>query len=298
MVQSFKFAVVRLSPGGVRDERINVGLAVFSDDDIDVRLTPRLDKIRVLSAALDQEIIRELSDSIAQRDLETRVAGVLDANARRVSIGDVGPLVLSTLGTFTCSSEREYEARIESIFAAVINPEPAAPIVREKKSKVLTQLKKALREQKVLARNDEGLGSHRVVPNLLLADGLVADLVLKNGNMHVFETVDISSSQTTARKAVTDIAVSALVLEQARIVFGQNDTRARLIYEASSSVESAARSCLEAAAHQGAELINWASNSDKIKLVNSIALLAIPSETSKDRAKRLSGRGTGELKLA
>ena len=38
MVQSFRFAVVRLSPEGVRDERVNVGAVVFSDDAVDVQL--------------------------------------------------------------------------------------------------------------------------------------------------------------------------------------------------------------------------------------------------------------------
>ncbi|MCW2365496.1 hypothetical protein M2341_000943 [Sphingobium sp. B7D2B] len=297
MVQSFKFAVVRLSPGGVRDERINVGLAVFSENDIDLRLTQRLDKIRVLSASLDQSILRELADTLVSRDFDLRAAGIHDAEARRHSIGSVGPLTFSHLGTFTCSSEREYGARIDSIFESIINPEPAPPVVREKRSKLLTQLKRALRKQRVLAKADEGLSSHRVVPNLMLADGLIADLALKNGRMHIFETVDISAPQTTARKAVSDIAVSALVLEQARIVFGEKDTKARLVYSACSTLEKAAHSCLEAAAHQGAELINWSSDADKIKLVYSIASLAIPTETARERSKRLADQDTFQLKL-
>ena len=118
-----------------------------------------------------------------------------------------------------------------------------------------------------------------------LADGLIADLVLKNGKMHVFETVDVSEPDTSAKRAVSDIAVSALVLEQARIKFGDEQTNSRLIYAASASVEAAARSCLQAAEHQGAELYNWSSVQDQVRLIASITSLATPIETRRGRGR-------------
>lgn len=298
MVQSYKFAIVRLAPEGVRDERINIGAVVFGHDDVDVRLPRRLDKARVISAALDHDAIRELAETISARDFEIRQAGISDPEARLRAIGRIGPLTLSRLGAFACSSEREYEARLSSIFQSIVEPEPAPKLPRLKRSRLLTQLKRALREERVLAAKDEDLTSHRVVAGVPLAEGLVADLVLKNGAMHVFETVDVSSDDTTARKVVTDIAVSALILEQARISFGDSETTTRLVYEASTSMESAARSCLEAAAHQGAELINWASTSDRIKLVTTIASLAVPVARKQDRAKRTERSDSPKLRLA
>lgn len=298
MVQSFRFAIVRLAPEGVRDERINIGAVIFSDDAVDIRLPRRLDKARVISAALDRRGLHELSETIATRDIDLRNAGIRDADARSRAIGRVGPLTLSGLGTFTCLNEREYEARISSILQSIVDPEPALRAARSKRSRVLTQLKRALREERVLAKSDEDLMSRRVVSSLLLADGLVADLVLKNGAMHVFETVDVSSAEATARKAVSDIAVSALVLEQARINFGEDGTKTRLVYEASVSVENAAQTCLDAAAHQGAELINWASTADRIRLITTITSLAVPFETRRDKAKRLAGSDLPKLRLA
>ena len=298
MVQSFKFAIVRLAPEGVREEQINVGLAVFSGDDIDIRLPRRLDKVRVISASLDQNAIRELTNALLTRDLDLRQAGISDAEARARAIGRVGPLTLSRAGTFTSSDQREYEARVESIFQSIIDPEPAPKSARRKTSRVLSQLKRALREERVLARSGEDFFSHRVVSNVILGDGLVADLVLKNGRMHVFETVDISANSVSPRKAVSDIAVSALVLEQARIKYGERETKGKLIYEASTLVERAAKTCLDAAAHQGAELINWASTNDKIKLISSITSLATPIELPRDRAKRFVNSEAPYLRLA
>lgn len=298
MGRSYKFAIIRLAPEGVREERINIGAVVFSDEGVDIRLPRRLDKARVISAALDHSAMRELADAISTRDIGICSAGIYDPDARARSIGRVGPLTLSDLGTFSCVNDREYEARINSILQTIVDPEPAAKAARAKRSRLVTQLKRALREERVLAKRDEGLGSHRVVSGVQLADGLVADFVLKNGAMHVFETVDASTAEASLRKAVTDIAVSALVLEQARINFGSDGTSTRLIYDASPSVESAAQSCLDAAAHQGAELINWASTADRIKLITTITSLAVPLEKLSQRAKRADADRLPRLRLA
>ncbi len=298
MGRSFSFAIVRLAPQGVRDERINIGAVVFADDGIDMRLPRRLDKLRVISAALTQASIRDLADAIVARDIETRVAGIGDPEGRRRAIGRVGPLTFSELGKFAADSQVEYESRIASIFSSVINPEPPSRSIYHKRSRLLTQLKRALREEKVLARKGEDIHSHRVVPRLMLAEGLIADLALQNGAMHIIETVDVSDEDASIRRAVQDIAVSALVLEQARINFGEKKTKTRLVYSASPVIERSAQSCLDAAAHQGAELINWASTADQIKFITTIRSLATPTESKRERAKRFVSHEAPKLKLA
>lgn len=298
MERSFKFSILRLFSGGVRDERINIGLAIFSDEGVDVRLPNRLDKARVISAALDQSVIRDIADYIVDRDMEVLASGIGDAEARVRAIGKVGPVSLSEVGQFRSGDASQYEARVTSLFRAIIDPERAPPATKAKRSRLLTELKKALRSEKVLARKDEGISSHRVVANYELAEGLVADLALRNGAMHVIETVDVSHDETSLRKAVTDIAVSALVLEQARISFGESSTRTRLVYNALPTVEAAAKTCLDAAAHQGAELINWASASDQVRLISTLADLAVRSETAQERKRRIDREGWPRLRLA
>jgi len=296
--RSFNFSIVRLAPGGVRDERINVGLAIFREDGVDVRLPATLGKIRAISGALDQSAIRELAKAIDDRDTEIRTAGIDDPEARVRAIGNLGPIQLSELGTFQSNSLSEYEDRVAAIFRSIVDPEPASRTFRSKKSRLLTDLKKLLRSQRVLAKGDEDIRSHRIVSNYSLAEGLTADLALKNGVMHIVETVDVSSDDATARKAVSDIAVSALVLEQARINFGANGTKTRLVYSAMPTVETAAKTCLEAAEHQGAQLYNWASSADQISLIYSLSKLAIPRETAADRRRRLEQGDGARLKMA
>ncbi|MEI9916617.1 MAG: hypothetical protein WDN29_13405 [Methylovirgula sp.] len=106
---------------------------------------------------------------------------------------------------------------------------------------MLTQMKQTFKRERILAKKNEDLSSHRLLANYELDEGIIADLVLKNGAMHVIETVDASSDLETARKAIAEIAVSALILERARMKFEGQELRGKLIYEANSNLERIAR---------------------------------------------------------
>ena len=281
MAASYRFAVARFSPDDARGERLNIGLLVANGQQIDARLSKRLEKLRAISAAVDPDTIRQLLTNTALiagqdgTDFEAALSGV-----------EPGPLSFSQAGTFVAESPSAYEARIESIMRALVDPEPAPFKAREKRSRLLTSLKGVLRRERVLAQKGEGLSSHRVVPQYQLDEGLVADLVLKNGAMHIVETVDVTGREDQVRRAVSEIAVAALVLERARMKFGEEQTKTRLVFNASTSLEKAAMPSLDAAEHQGAELINWASANDRERFVHAMTTLAEPLP-SKRRAKRI-----------
>lgn len=289
MANFYNYAIVRLAPDDVRDERINIGIVVFADTGLDLRVAKRLDKVRAISAALDSQSLRELLDNIREMDKHL-VLNEIPAVAKRAElISRIGPLGLSQLGTFVADSADAYEARIESLMRALIEPEIAPSKIREKRSNLLTQVKQQFKQDRVLARKDEDISSHRIVTNYQLERGLIADLVLQNGAMHVIETVDASGDEDSLRKTVGEIGIAALVLEQARMKFG-SDTKARLVYNASIALEQVARPSLEAAAHQGAELVNWANAEERERFVHSISSLATPTERKRGTHSVVNGR--------
>jgi len=146
-------------------------------------------------------------------------------------------------------------------------------------------LKKALRTERILAKKGEGLEAHRVVPNHRIAEGLTADLLLKNGAFHVVEAVDASIDETPLRRMISDVAVSALVLERARMTFGQQQTYTQLVYRASSAAEAIIAPSLQAAEHQGARLLNWDSSDDQRKLLAYLSSFAEPLSKGTGRAQ-------------
>jgi hypothetical protein len=284
MAQLYKFAIIRIADGA-RGEALNVGLAIFNGDRLDVRVAKRLDKLRALSAAIDAQHVREALGALPELDAQLASAGHSSPTERAKMLANLGPLKLSELGTFVAEDVGAYETRVASTLRHLVDPEPALPRVKRRSSRLLTQLKHAFRQEKVLAQKDENLDSHRIVPAFELDEGLVADLVLKNGATHVVETVDVSTEEVSTRRAISEIAVAALVLERARMKFGEDETRSRLVYNASSNIERAAQPSLDAAAHQGAELVNWASTDERARFIHSLASIAEPRRRARPRVR-------------
>lgn len=276
MARCYKFALLRVVASAPRDERLNVGLAVILERSLDVRMLRSLGKLNALSLAFDADSVRSAGDRL--KDLDRSFSKPDDTEEIRLArIAEMVPFEFSPLGHFYAQSPEAYEQQISFALRSFVEPEPAPKTpTRGKATKLAVSLRQAFRKDRVLAQRGEDLGAHRVVPNVALAPGLVADFVLKNGAMHVIETVDASGDASTAIRAIKDIALSALTIEQARMSYGENATIGRLVYHASAEAEALATSALLAAEHQRIELLNWASADDQRKLLTTISTLAIP----------------------
>lgn len=291
MALSYKFAIIRLAPEDGRDERLNIGAIVFNDKGLDIHWARRLDKVRAISAGVDTNSIRDLVEGIRRLDAKKLDSGTEDAQQRLDAVRRLGPISLSELGSFVANDSDAYQARVAALLKHLVDAEPAPRRVREKRSRLLTQLKKEFRRERILAQKDETIDSHRIVAGLELDEGLVADLALKNGAMHIIETVDASSEDEAARTAIAGVGVAALVLERARMRFGESQTKARLVYSASAMLEKVTAPALEAAHNQGAELINWHSQGDRGKFLAEINTLAEP-RPRKRRSRSAGGSAT------
>lgn len=283
MARWYNFAVARLAAHPNRDERLNVGLIVFADDGLDIRPAKNLEKVRAISAAVDVTVVRSSIYRLDELDKLIRTEGALDVTERLEALKTISPLDFSSIGRFESHSASSYELAISQILKQLVEPETALAQKPVRRSRLLSSIKATLKGERVLARKGEDLSAHRFVSGWPLAEGLSADLLLKNGCMHVIETVDAQAEDVSVRKLVSDIAVSALVLEQARMTFGADQTTGRLVYSASATNEDIAKPSLLAAEHQGAKLINWASHDDRLRLISDIIKLAVPFETKADK---------------
>jgi hypothetical protein len=292
MARWYNFSIATLAAHPARNERLNVAVVVFNGSGLDVRPAKNLDKVRAISAAIDSEILRSSLFRMEQTDRILSADGFVDDAERLANLRTLSPFELAPMGRFEAPSDSAYERSIAEILAKFVEPEPAPFKKSMRRSRLLSSIKAAFKDERVLARRGEDLSAHRVVSGWQLAEGLSADLVLQNGLMHVIETVDAQSDEITARKIIQDIAVSALVLEQARMTFGESGTNARLVYSASSMREAVVTPSLRAAEHQGAKLINWASHEDRRSFISEIAFLATPIERSNKGIRPLINSGT------
>ena len=298
MSRCYKYAVARFSAHRLRGERLNIGLVVLKNNVLDVRLPKSLDKLHAISGALDIGLVREVVEQLP--NLYSYIVTQEDGdNARLSMLAELSAVDFSPAGELTVSSEAQYEEQVGLLVTNLVEPEPAPPrVVRSRHTKLLADVKTAFRSERVLARKGEGLEAHRIVANHKIAEGLPADLILKNGALHIIETVDATQNDILSMRLIYSIAKSALVFEQARMQFGTDGTKPRLVYKASSSLESFISPSLEAAEHQGATLVNWESRDDRVRFVVELSSLAQPvADLGKAADQRLHASIQPKFKL-
>jgi hypothetical protein len=272
MEHCYKFAVLRLSPIGSRDERLNIGVAVFQENFLDLRIAKRLEKVKSISNAIDVTVLRSLVDNLKKIDSFSLDRGE-NVESRRLELSMVSPISLSKLGQFTAYDLSSYERRLETIFTELVDPEQAPFKPKVKRSKILSQMKSLFKQEGVLAQKDDTIDSHRIITRFEIDTGLVADMALKNGAMHIVETVNAIGDEQSIRKVIGEIGVAALVLERSRMKFGIA-TKAKLVYDASVEIENFGMAALQAAENQGAELVNWASADDRRSFIHVMSSFA------------------------
>lgn len=277
MSRCYNYAIAQFATSQVRNERLNLGLVVIDDSRLDVHLPKSLDKVRAISAALDVDEVRGALEQLPDIYGYVLDQGIDDLSGRLQELGHFAAVSFSSMGQFTANTADQYDRYIERLLIALVEPEAApAKEHRRRPTKLLSNVKSAFKTERVLARKGEGLDTHRIVTNYKVAEGLPADLALRNGVMHIVQTVDASSEDAPVKRAVSEIAVSALVFEHARMDFGDDGTRSNLVYKANSASESLITPSLDAAEHQGAKLINWESRDDRTRFIVELSSLAEP----------------------
>lgn len=276
MARCFKFSLLAVHVPAPRDERLNVGIIVFRDSQLDVRLLRSLRKVSALSLAFNEDIVRASAQNLVTLDKHLSDPGD-PPESRLEQLKAVSPFYLAPLAYFFAPTAATYEEEISTILRTFVEPEPALRSAGKGKATALAAaLRKSFRNDRILAAKGEDLNAHRVVTNVELATGLIADFVLKNGAMHIFETVDASSENSSVLAIAKNVGLAAITIEQARICYGNSITVARLVYQTNAQTEALVAPALHAAEHQGVELVNWASTDDQIKLRTTVSSLATP----------------------
>lgn len=192
MACTYKFAVLRLVPDVLRAESINVGLAVFRDRDVDIRVGEVLTRARALYPDLSDEAFQQ-----ALSVLRRLGSAPLNTDQRYQALSRVGSFVLGEPGHFTVedSKPETYDAHVDRLMKLFVSM-PRGPVVAKKASRLVTTIRTAFRREKVLANVGDvaAIGEHRVVPDwpLPTRPSLRADLALKNRIMRVCEIADLA----------------------------------------------------------------------------------------------------------
>lgn len=192
MAHTFDFAVLRLVPDVARGESVNLGVVIFRDGEIDVRLGEVLTRARTLFPELTDN---DLDSAVAILKRLGNVA--LSSRERHRALASVGAFALGDLGSFSVNDERpeSYQSQVEMLLATFVAA-PRSTVLRAKgPSRLATEVRKVFRKEKVLATiGDVGaISEHKIVPEWPIPSrpSIRADLALRNSVMRVCELVDL-----------------------------------------------------------------------------------------------------------
>lgn len=220
MAHTYNYSILTAVPDARRGERVNVGVAVYLADRLDVRLSG-VAKLRALTGeGWDQFLVD------AARDLRRlyKPGDRHDKFSNRVALLH-GAVTLSDPGWFSIESVIGYEDAVHQVLRTLVDrPRPPS---RPKSTRINTEIARQLKRTKVLASSAEGLDTHKVVRYYPISaeEELTADFAAKNGRYYVVATLDLRMP-TVGRK---DACEKAIVLDKAKQLFG-DETRLIGVY--------------------------------------------------------------------
>ncbi len=267
-MKTFKYSLIRVTPNIEKGETINVGLIVYRDNEIDVRMLNSISKLKAIDKALNQDYLDELTGSLF--DLSNMISDVqLLPNLFK------GSLSLSDFGMFKIQTTESYESKITELMNRLVNPHKQAH--KRLKRKVFFDIKDTFIQQGIFSKNNEDLYHHKIIANYPISseEGLVADFLLKNGKYHLTETIDFRSENI--KRQMGEAAVSALTISKADEIYS-NNIDSFLIYAAETiTQEKTARQQIKLLEKHADHLINAFSKDDMNfyyeKMLNAASML-------------------------
>jgi hypothetical protein len=204
MAHIYKYAILTAIPDAKRGERVNVGIVIFLDGDIDVRFSG-VAKLAAISGGEWSGCVAEIRDRMKSIFVPNEDPGKF---AERYAVLEDW-IQFSDVSWFAADTAEEYENRIDQIVAAFIRRPREERSGKVRSTRINTEIAAVFRSAKVLAMQDETIEDRDYY--ISRDEELRADFVHKNGVFHVTATLDLRHPAVPLGHA----ALKAIVLDKA-----------------------------------------------------------------------------------
>jgi hypothetical protein len=257
MDRIYEYVVIRLTSAPHRGEQINVGLAVFKLEGLDIRLNPSPSLVRAMGA--------DLSDVDWIPNILTAADNAEWTVAKRYEALEGTPgISVSEIGWFAADDADQYEARIQTLRTEFVD-RPQMQGARRKQSSLMKEIRSEFRDHAIMGHGPEDLDRHKIVSNVAVgpAGKLHIDFLLKNSVFHATETIDFRKSTDSGVAELKDAALASCTLQYAKEFLGANGTRCYFAYAAPRTIEHVIRPALQLAQRNVDDSFNLESSSDR-----------------------------------
>lgn len=231
MSEKVPFTLLQIVPDRLRGEVLNVGIVLHTDAGPDMRLRMLPSRLRALVPSYSRANLDEWHQAwLAALQRFDR------ADQRWTWLKEaMAPLRLAeTGGTISVESESDLEAQVEGLLERLVMPPRSVATTakhRVRRSGLNAQLTSWLRAQHLYSPKLQDLSKHRVVSGypLSIAEELFAEFALKNGAIHVIETLDLRGHNSYTKPLRNEASHKALVLDLAQDELQENSQRIAVV---------------------------------------------------------------------
>jgi len=270
--ESYPFALLRVRSDPVRGESFNVGLVVFVHGKILARVDANLARLR----AFDPNLAALPIWATLQQDLEN-IANNLDSieTQHHLLKSLLAPVHADQkLGEIALREGESLEERLEQLMQRLVRRRPRTLSISHqarggKESKLNALLRDWFKASNIYSRNVADLSNHRVVPNYPIAanNDLYAEFALKNGVVHIIETLDFRGHDKVNAIVHKEAAIKSIVLDQAK---RNLDRQSKKIAVIAASDYGAMRPVIGIVSNYADDVITMSSDQDKQRLADFI----------------------------
>ncbi len=254
MARMYEYSVIRVEPDLRRGERVNIGIVVFAESGPDIRITETRKAAAIASKDWDAQV------SLFTELLSSQAKSVQSLSALSETLFRFDKnFTLTSFGKFEARDEDNYESVVNRLLDTLVRKPVVARARRE--SSVATEIAAEFRAAHILASKSQDIKSGLVVRDYVVDPdaGLSADFALKNGQLHIATTLDLSSSSphigTAATKAITlDLAKRS-----------KQKVKTYSVYSVAQGREAEVREHIAILSDYSDSIFNWSDRDEKLK---------------------------------
>lgn len=258
MNTTYHYVVLRLAPDETRGEIINVGVALFANDqDPKVLTMATLNKLRALDASWDSKRLNAWSEGV--RMVLSNQRGIAAQTQALARFGFCEP---DAIGMFTADTPEDVAKRLQAIKATyVANKANEDRPKREKRTRLQTALRDQFKKMHVLGNDTEDLAKHLVVANVPVPSHseLKTDFVYKNGVYRITQTIDYHVAPDSVHNKLAEACVKSTAAELAMKAYGPQTQRLAVL-DIPQGMEDATDAHVDLLLAQGFEVFHFNDN--------------------------------------
>jgi hypothetical protein len=217
-----KYALLLINPTIDRLDTVVAGAVFKSEKGWDVRVASTSQKMRAIDPSFPEEKLTHTYE-LALR--EAKRVDDLSQLKSAFKVSRLGIKIDEFVGEFAFDDEADYQSQIAAVLAESVNPPTialanVAPVSR-RRNIVQRNLRDQFKGLGLWSRKSQDISKHCIVENYPVSvdHGMHADFALRNGVMHITETIDFEV-QSSAKGKKQQAQAKTLVLIESAKIFG------------------------------------------------------------------------------